>query len=121
MGSSRINLKGLSEEDIELLKVFAERLRIKREKPAQAQLTTHQHERKIIATITKKMDKRVGLSSQERKIAIEAGLIQKDEEWFWTPEWQAKEKEADEAIEKDELVEFNSAEEAIKSLNGVKV
>ncbi len=44
-------------------------------------------------------------------------LIDPTQGWYWTPEWQAKETEANEAIEKTEVSPtFDSAEEAIEWL-----
>lgn len=44
-------------------------------------------------------------------------LIPKDQRWFYTPEWQEKEREADEAIAKGEVSgPFSSAEELIAHL-----
>ncbi|MDI6795210.1 MAG: hypothetical protein QME81_20495, partial [bacterium] len=40
-----------------------------------------------------------------------------DHAWFRTPEWQAKEREADEAIAKGEVKEFDNVEDLIKDLN----
>ncbi|MEW6409343.1 MAG: AbrB/MazE/SpoVT family DNA-binding domain-containing protein [Nitrospirota bacterium] len=55
-------------------------------------------------------------------ILIPKKLIPKDQEWFWTKEWQEKEKEADEAIKKGEtLGPFSKASEAIKTLKKTKV
>jgi bifunctional DNA-binding transcriptional regulator/antitoxin component of YhaV-PrlF toxin-antitoxin module len=34
----------------------------------------------------------------QRVEMIPANLIPKDQLWFWTPEWQAKEREVDEAL-----------------------
>src|SRR3990167_8061385 len=53
-------------------------------------------DKKLLSEIKRKMKTREGLNKDERKIAIKAGVIDKDQEWFWTPEWQAGEKEADE-------------------------
>ena len=36
--------------------------------------------------------------TEEGLLLIPKKLISKDQAWFWTNEWQAKEKEADEAI-----------------------
>ena len=36
-------------------------------------------------------------------VLIPKKLVPKDQEWFWTKEWQQKEKEADEAIAKGEV------------------
>ncbi len=44
-------------------------------------------------------------------------LIPRDQAWFWTPEWQAMEREADEAIAAGELSpRFSSAKDLIEYL-----
>lgn len=48
-------------------------------------------------------------------------LIPKDQVWFWTKEWQEKEREADEAIARGELSgPFESVDELVKHLQGQK-
>ena len=48
-------------------------------------------------------------------------LISKDQAWFYTPEWQAKEKEADEDIAKGNLDgPFDSAKELTAYLRGLR-
>ena len=47
---------------------------------------------------------------------IPASLVPKDQLWFWTPEWQKKEREADEDIARGRVKEFESVEELIKDL-----
>ena len=47
---------------------------------------------------------------------IPASLIPKDQLWFWTPEWQKKEREADDDIARGRVKEFESVEELIKDL-----
>jgi bifunctional DNA-binding transcriptional regulator/antitoxin component of YhaV-PrlF toxin-antitoxin module len=47
---------------------------------------------------------------------VPARLIPKDQLWFWTPEWQKKEREADEDIAQGRVKEFESVEELIKDL-----
>lgn len=75
-----------------------------------------------IDRIKEKMKKRAGLNAKERKIAIEAGLIDPEQEWFWTPGWQRGEKEADEDIRKGRVSKiFESAEEAIAQLKKGKL
>ncbi|HXE75970.1 MAG TPA: hypothetical protein VNN18_10095 [Candidatus Xenobia bacterium] len=39
-----------------------------------------------------------------------------DQTWFWMPEWQAKEREADEALDADDYSEFTDVEELLASL-----
>lgn len=40
-----------------------------------------------------------------------------DQAWFWTPEWQAMEKEADEAYANGDFFEFDNVDDAIKFLH----
>ncbi len=47
---------------------------------------------------------------------IPVSLIPKDQLWFWTPEWQKKEREADEDIAQGRVKEFESVEELLKDL-----
>ena len=55
--------------------------------------------------------------TEEGLLLIPKKLISKDQAWFWTKEWQEKEKEADEAIAKGDLSEpFESAGELIRHL-----
>ena len=54
---------------------------------------------------------------EEGLLLIPKKLISKDQSWFWTKEWQEKEKEADEAIAKGGISgPFESAEELIQHL-----
>lgn len=43
--------------------------------------------------------------------------ILKDQSWFWTKEWQKKEKEADEALKKKKYKEFKNVKELLKDLH----
>ncbi|MEW6215625.1 MAG: AbrB/MazE/SpoVT family DNA-binding domain-containing protein [Nitrospirota bacterium] len=55
--------------------------------------------------------------TEEGLLLIPKKLISKDQAWFWTKEWQEKEKEADEAIAKGELSgPFENADELIRHL-----
>jgi antitoxin MazE len=47
---------------------------------------------------------------------IPAHLIPKDQLWFWTPEWQKMEREADEDIAKGRIKEFASVGDLLKDL-----
>ncbi len=40
----------------------------------------------------------------------------KSQAWFWTPKWQAKEREADEDIAAGQVQRFSSAEELFAAL-----
>ena len=50
-------------------------------------------------------------------VLIPKKLVAKDQEWFWTKEWQTKEREADEAIANGEVSgPFSKAPDALKAL-----
>jgi antitoxin MazE len=50
-------------------------------------------------------------------VLIPKKLVPKDQEWFWTKEWQEREKEADEAIANGEITgPFETAAAALKAL-----
>jgi AbrB family looped-hinge helix DNA binding protein len=54
----------------------------------------------------------------------EGGIFLKpsNEEWFWTEEWQEKEREVDEAIAKGEMIgPFDDIDEALQALKTVKL
>jgi AbrB family looped-hinge helix DNA binding protein len=40
-----------------------------------------------------------------------------DQAWFWTPEWQAMEREADQAIAAGDVTRYNNAEDFLASLD----
>lgn len=53
---------------------------------------------------------------------IPPGRIPKNQRYFYTPEWQAKEREADEAIARGEVIgPFKAADEAIRALRTARV
>lgn len=86
---------------------------------------------KYQVTIPEKVRREVGLEigdyveveAQGGKIVIKPKkLVDKEDAWFWSKEWQEKEREADEAIKKGELVgPFTTAEEAIEALKKAEV
>jgi hypothetical protein len=47
---------------------------------------------------------------------IELILIPKDQRWFWTPEWQRKERKADEKIAQGRVKESASVDELLEDL-----
>ncbi|MCJ7577819.1 MAG: AbrB/MazE/SpoVT family DNA-binding domain-containing protein [candidate division Zixibacteria bacterium] len=50
-------------------------------------------------------------------VLVPKKLIPKDQAWFWTKDWQKKEREADEAILKGDLVgPFSNIKDALKAL-----
>ncbi len=44
-------------------------------------------------------------------------LIDKRDAWYWSKEWQEKERQADEDIEAGQVKEFDDVEDLIKDLN----
>lgn len=77
-------------------------------------------------TIPKEICKKLNLETgdylevdtiNEGIVLIPKKLISRDQEWFWSKEWQAKEKEADEAISRGEISQiFENADDLIKHL-----
>jgi AbrB family looped-hinge helix DNA binding protein len=56
-------------------------------------------------------------ATEEGLLLIPKKLISKDQAWFWSREWQEKEKEADEAIAKGELSKpFKKPDELVRHL-----
>lgn len=53
------------------------------------------------------------------QVKIKAPKIDPDQWWFWTPEWQAGEKQADEDIRLGHYETFNNAKDLIKSLHQI--
>lgn len=47
---------------------------------------------------------------------VPMALIPRDQLWFWTPEWQAKEREAGESIKKGRYKTYKNMKEALASL-----
>jgi len=73
-----------------------------------------------IAEIRKKMKQKTGLSKTERRLAIATGLISADQEYYWTPEWQKGEREADDDEKRKRVTgPFDTTEEAIKYLHAL--
>lgn len=53
----------------------------------------------------------------EEAVIIPKRLIDKGDAWYWSKEWQEKERWADEAIKKGQVKEFDNVEDLIKELN----
>ena len=50
-------------------------------------------------------------------LLVPKDLIDKDQTWFWTKEWQEGEREADEDIKTGRIREFDNVEDFIKELD----
>ena len=53
-----------------------------------------------------------------RLIPIKTIKVPRDQAWFWTPEWQAKEREADQDVSTGRYRDFESVEDLLKELHG---
>lgn len=73
--------------------------------------------RKKIERIQKDILHSQGLTEEEIRIACKVGLIDEDQTWWWTEEWQKKEREAEEDIKEGKLEKFSSVEDLIKDLH----
>lgn len=54
--------------------------------------------------------------AEDRIELVPMAMIPRDQLWYWTPEWQAKEKEADQSIRKGRYKTYKSMKEALASL-----
>ncbi|HLW79320.1 MAG TPA: AbrB/MazE/SpoVT family DNA-binding domain-containing protein [Terriglobia bacterium] len=52
----------------------------------------------------------------QRVEMVPANLIPKDQAWFWTPEWQKKEREVDEALARGDFKVAESVEQLLNDL-----
>jgi AbrB family looped-hinge helix DNA binding protein len=54
----------------------------------------------------------------ERAVLTPKRLVDKDQAYFWSPQWQAAEREAEEDIKAGRVKTFPSVEELIQDLDG---
>lgn len=60
-------------------------------------------------------------TKQDRIVFIPQKLVHREDLWYWSKEWQAKEREADEAIAKGKVIgPFKTAKAALKTLKKAK-
>jgi len=59
----------------------------------------------------------VGDGTAIQRILLDALLTAVEQTWFWTPEWQAKEREADQAIVEGRVRTFDTMEEMVEFLD----
>lgn len=69
-----------------------------------------------IRAIQKDMINSTGLTRAEADVAAKAGLIDPDQKWWWTEEWQEGEREAERDDREGRYAEFDSPEAFLKSL-----
>jgi bifunctional DNA-binding transcriptional regulator/antitoxin component of YhaV-PrlF toxin-antitoxin module len=68
---------------------------------------------KKIERINNKTARAKGLTKAELDVAIQSGLIDKKQAWFWTMGWQKMEKEAD----RSRTFEFDNVKDALEFLH----
>lgn len=80
-------------------------------------------------TIPKGIRRRIGLDrgalvrfeiEGNRVILIPEIEVPREQAWFWTPEWQRKEREADQDLTQSRHRDFHSVDEALAWLKGKK-
>jgi antitoxin MazE len=50
-------------------------------------------------------------------VPIKTIKVPRDQAWFWTPEWQAKEREADDDLTAGRFRDFDNLEDLLKDLH----
>lgn len=58
-----------------------------------------------------------GLTKEEAKVASKVGLIDPDQAWWWTEEWQKGEREAEKDVKEGKVKKFSNVEDLIKDLH----
>lgn len=91
------------------------------EKAPAPKLTPKQQEllksaRAKIAAIQQDPKTAKGLTQAEADVAAKVGLIDPDQRWWWTEDWQRGEREAQRDIEQGEVEQFDSPEGFLKAL-----
>jgi len=69
-----------------------------------------------IEAIQKDLKTAKGLTEAEADVAAKVGLIDPDQRWWWTEEWQRGEREAQRDIDEDGGQQFESADEFLAAL-----
>jgi len=58
-----------------------------------------------------------GLTKEEAKVASKVGLIDPDQSWWWTEEWQKGEREAEREVKEGKVKKFSNVEDLIEDLH----
>ena len=75
-----------------------------------------QQARRKIERIRKDLGRSKGLTPAEADLAARAGLIQKDQRWWWTEAWQSGERQAERDLKVGRVKVFESANELLQDL-----
>jgi AbrB family looped-hinge helix DNA binding protein len=74
--------------------------------------------KKMIKAIRSNPDSFTGLNKKEISVAVKVGLIDREQKWWWTEEWQKGEREAEKEIQQKELSEVaENANDFFRSLD----
>ncbi|MEK7727350.1 MAG: hypothetical protein AAB354_02990 [candidate division KSB1 bacterium] len=75
--------------------------------------------KKKIAAINRNIRKAKGLTEAETKVAAQAGLIDPEQRWWWTEEWQKGERRAQRDIDEGRVSKaYDNVDEALRELKG---
>ncbi len=78
-------------------------------------------QKKISAIANDKLNSK-GLTTGEIKVGVKVGLIDPEQTWYWTEEWQKKEREAERDIQEGDLSEkYDDVDTALAALKKTKV
>ncbi len=69
-----------------------------------------------IEALRKDLKSARGLTRDEIAAAVKVGLIDSEQQWWWSEEWQRGERETQQDIEAGQVQEFDSAETFLNSL-----
>jgi AbrB family looped-hinge helix DNA binding protein len=70
-----------------------------------------------IKAINEDISNSKGLTENEAEVAVQVGIIDPEQKWWWLEEWQKGERIAEEEIETEKISEsFKSADELIQHL-----
>jgi len=75
----------------------------------------------IMGALDLKPGDEVEFEIKNRKIhlvPVKTVKIPRDQAWYWTEEWQGKEKEADEDLKKGRFKEFDGLDDLLRDLHG---
>ena len=75
-----------------------------------------QQARRKIARIRKDLGRSKGLTPAEADLAARAGLIQKDQRWWWTEAWQSGERQAERDLKAGRVKVFENRDQLLKDL-----
>lgn len=74
--------------------------------------------KEIVEKLQLKSGDYVEVTLEDSKVVIvPKAVVDREEAWFWSKEWQEMEREADEALAKGDYKEFDNVEDLIRDLH----